>query len=235
MLVLIGEALCAALADLPNASSSPAPLHAPFDVATLSGLLASALPAATAAATAAGADALTALPLDSIVSMVLGKLEAGVNVNGRSALACRAELAMLHPLFECCATLDAALHAQPIGGGGTAAGSIDNGPSRSEAELVSVRAALDRGVSAMLSHATGLLPQTAGGGVACVGASSLLLAIASRRWPPSVHEAGGLRALAAVGGSYLSDRTLRIEAERPSRSSRDPTLPLGAALPTRRA
>ena len=178
---LLGDALATALAA--RAAAPPADatrqLHVHLDVVTAAGCLGYVLPAAAAAVRAP----LTDLPLSTIVQVLLGAVS---GEPPRHHLACRAELSLLESLHTVSVTL--------LGAAGIGA----------DAAAPAVDAALASCVSTMLARAVHHLPEAAGGGVTSRSASSLLLRLATNRWPSSVHEAGGLRQLSALGGDHGS-------------------------------
>ena len=173
--------------------SDAAALAICFDVATVSSLLTAVLGVAPTALDAP----LTALPLSSIVTMLLGQLGPDAPPPSRSPFACRAELALIAPLQQCCRLLDGA-YAQPFHASASAA------PPAAPQVDGAVAAALASSVTTVLARATALLTGAAGGGMACLGASAVLLETAAARWPAVVHEAGGLRQLASLGSGSLS-------------------------------
>ena len=160
------------------------PLAVCYDVATIAKLLASVL----AVASASVDDPLTKLPLSSVVQLLLDQLGAEAPPPSPSPYVCRAELALLSPLLQCCRLMsDRAVSNQ-----GTDA-------------KHAVEAALASSVAALIARGTSILAGSVGGGVAAVGASGVLLELAgSCRWPPVVHEAGALRHLASLGAGSLS-------------------------------
>jgi hypothetical protein len=196
VLTFLSEVLTMLLAQLPGALSTARPIdsrpsryHVALDVGTLAGLLAAVLPAATAAS----ADPLSSLPIAAVCQMLLQPLEGPAPDTARSPEACHVELSLLYPLSELCAVLGAAL-GEPVGSAGAA---------RAPSEQGAIEQALARGVTALLGRTTALLSRGAGGGVVCRPAASLLLEIASRRWPEAVHRAGGLHRLASLGGGNV--------------------------------
>ena len=199
VLSFLSEGLTTLLAQLPGALSTarptdshPSMFHVALDVGTLAGLLAAVLPAATAAS----ADPLSSLPIAAVCQMLLQTFEGPAPDTARSPEACHAELSLLYPLSELCAVLGAAL-GEPVGSTGAALA------VRAPSELEAIEQALARGVTALLGRTTALLSRGAGGGVVCRPAASLLLEIASRRWPVAVHRAGGLHRLASLGGGNV--------------------------------
>ena len=171
----LAEALAQLLPALVAPTQQGAALLPLFDIATAAGSLCYVLPVAAAAVSAP----LTELPLSSIVQMLLGSVGGQPPPSTRHHYSCRAELALLETLHQVTLTLLAA---------STAA--VD----------AAVGGALASCVSALLSRAVALLPEGAGGGVTCRSASSLLLRVATQRWPVVVHDAGGLRNLASLAG-----------------------------------
>lgn len=188
----------AVMAAPPHASSPPhlapptpptPPLHASYDVATLSILLAATLPTAAAAVS----DPLVELPIASLLQMLLAALGNEPPPPPRHPYACRVTLALLSPLNQLSLLLGAA---------------YGNGPPAATSHSEAVGGALTSCVRAMITHAVGLLARDAGGGVACHAASALLVEITTRRCPLEVHAAGGLRQLASLGGGQLSRHAL---------------------------